>query len=303
MDLHHLEYIIEIANMGGISKASENLHITQSTLSQYLIRLEEELGIRLFDRRRDGMVLTAAGQLYVDTCRQILQEKEDLYRQLADLTESKTGSFSVGITPQWGSVAYSHIIGPFRQLYPRINVRIREETAAPLLQLLSDNQIDMAIVPLENNTQLTLKSLLLHTERLLLAIPKSHAAKLPLLYGEKGLPSIDISALAEEPMIFSSVRTTIRNLENRCFASRRITPNIIAEINNHPASLNMVEQQLGSTFVPVSCTAPSEHIVYAYSVPMIQWYIVIAFRRGFEPRQSEKYFIRLAKEYFDRIPE
>ena len=100
MDLHYLEYIIEIANMHSISRAAENLFITQSTLSQYLSRLESELGVNLFERRRNEMTLTPAGKLYVAACEQMLQQKRELYNQLSDMGQAKTGSFSVGITPQ-----------------------------------------------------------------------------------------------------------------------------------------------------------------------------------------------------------
>ena len=77
MDLHYLEYIIEIANMHSISRAAENLFITQSTLSQYLSRLEAELGVSLFERRRNEMTLTPAGKLYVNACEQMLQQKRE----------------------------------------------------------------------------------------------------------------------------------------------------------------------------------------------------------------------------------
>lgn len=61
MDLRYLEYIVEIANQHSISRAADSLFITQSNLSQYLGRLEEELGIKLFDRKRNDMTLTMAG--------------------------------------------------------------------------------------------------------------------------------------------------------------------------------------------------------------------------------------------------
>lgn len=79
-----------------------------------------------------------------------------------------------------------------------------------------------------------------------------------------------------------------------------ITPNIISEINSHPASLIMVENNIGSTFVPISCAARSDRIVYAHAVPLVQWFVVVTFRKGFVLKSSEKYFVQLAKEYFNR---
>lgn len=301
MDLHYLEYIVEIANMRSLSRAAENLYITQSTLSQYLSKLESELGTRLFDRKRNEMTLTAAGKLYVDSCEEMLLKKKELYNQLADLAQSRTGSFSLGFTPQWGAVAYSNIIGPFREAYPNVHISVMEETATPLLHALQSGQVDMAIVPMADETALPQGSILLQAEELMLAIPKKHAEQLPLCQSDDAFFSLDISKLKHEPMIFSQKGTTIRKLQDECFGSRRTTPNIILEINSHPASLIMVEQELGSTFVPRSCIKSSEHIEYVHVMPRVHWFVVIAFRKDFIPRQAEKYFISLTKEYFSRI--
>ena len=296
MDLHYLEYIIEIANMHSISRAAENLFITQSTLSQYLSRLESELGVSLFERRRNEMTLTPAGKLYVAACEQMLQQKRELYNQLSDMGQAKTGSFSVGITPQWGAVAYSHIIGKFYESYP--NVTVTEETASPLIRMLQDGELDMAIIPLAENSSLPLESMLLQAEELILAIPKTHAKKLNLQNADGSFPRISIADLKNEPMIFSQSQTTIRKLENQCFAACRVTPKIVAEINSHPASLVMVEQSIGSTFLPISCATTSDRIVYAHAVPTVQWFVVIAFRKGFVLHQSEKYFVSLFQQLF-----
>lgn len=217
MDLHYLEYIIEIANMHSISRAAENLFITQSTLSQYLSRLEAELGVSLFERKRNEMTLTPAGKLYVSTCEEMLQKKRELYNQLSEMGQAKTGSFSVGITPQWGAVAYSHIIGKFYDSYPNVTVKVTEETASPLIRMLQNGELDMAIIPLTGNSSLPLESILLQSEELILAIPAEHAKNLPLQSASEGLPSISASALKGEPMIFSQNQTTIRKLENQCF--------------------------------------------------------------------------------------
>ncbi len=298
MDLHYLEYIIEIANMHSISHAAENLFITQSTLSQYLSRLEAELGVSLFERRRNEMTLTPAGKLYVSVCEQMLQQKRELYNQLSDMGQAKTGSFSVGITPQWGAVAYSHIIGKFYESYPNVTIKVTEETASPLIRLLQDGELDMAVIPLTGNSTLPFESMLLQAEELILAIPKSHASKLNLQNADSSFPSISISDLKDEPMIFSQSQTTIRKLENQCFSACRITPKIVAEINSHPASLVMVEQGIGNTFVPLSCATTSDRIIYAHAIPTVQWYVVIAFRKGFVMHQSEKYFVTLFQQLF-----
>lgn len=219
MDLHGLEYIVEIAKVQNLSRAAENLFITQSTLSQHLTKLEGELGLSLFERKKNKMSITPAGKMYVTACKQILQEKKNLYNQLSDLDNAKTGSFTVGITPQWGAVAISHIIKEFKKDYPSIQVKVEEQIALPLTHLLKDGIVDMAILPLSNSTSLPYKGILLQSEELILAIPKAHIRKIPLHKHDlqDDLPQILVKDLAGEPMIFSKSQTTIRPCRNNVF--------------------------------------------------------------------------------------
>ena len=299
MDLHYLEYIIEIANMHSISRAADNLFVTPSSLSQYLSRLEQELGVKLFERKRNEMQLTAAGKLYVESCEQMLLQRKELYNQISELAAGKTGAFSVGITPQWGSLAYAHVIGKFQERYPNVSVSVSEEIAAPLIHRIQEGSLDMAIIPLADGSELPENAELMQAEELVLAIPTSHAAQMNFTDAPNGEGLfIAPSELKDEPMIFSQPKTTIRQVQQDWFGKRKVNPHIICEINSHPASLLMTAQGLGSTFVPASYMQPMEGVVYAHAAPIAQWLVVLAFRKDFVLHSSERYFIELIREYF-----
>ena len=83
MDLHQLEYIVEIAKQNNISKAAELLHVSQPTLSVYLNRLEKQLNLKLFTRHNNVLTITDAGRKYVDTCSKILQAVINLFSLLS----------------------------------------------------------------------------------------------------------------------------------------------------------------------------------------------------------------------------
>ena len=82
MDLRQLNYITVIAEELNLTRAAERLFVSQSTLSLYLSRLEKELGIRLFSRKNNRLVITAKGELYVETARKMLDMQKELYEQL-----------------------------------------------------------------------------------------------------------------------------------------------------------------------------------------------------------------------------
>ena len=85
MDVKQMTYILTIAQEGGISKAAAKLFITQSALDQQLLKLEHELGTRLFFRSRSSFALTEAGRVYVDYARRMLELKNEAYRIIHDL--------------------------------------------------------------------------------------------------------------------------------------------------------------------------------------------------------------------------
>lgn len=87
MDVKQMTYILTIAQEGGISKAAAKLFITQSALDQQLLKLEHELGTRLFFRSRSSFALTEAGRVYADYARRMLELKNEAYRIIHDIAD------------------------------------------------------------------------------------------------------------------------------------------------------------------------------------------------------------------------
>ena len=298
MDLRYLEYIIEIAKCQSISRAAEVLCITQSTLSQYLSKLESEIGVKLFDRQRNGMMLTPAGTLYVDTAKRMIEEKNELYNQIADIAKGQTGSFSVGITPHWGSMVISQIIGRFTAVYPGVTIKIKEDTAEPLIRSLQDGSLDMAIMPMVDNTSVMEGSLLLQTEPLVMALPEAWVKDIPLQEAGSPFPHCGVEILKDKPLVLSRGDTTIRKLENQCFEKVGFKPKVVSSLNSHMGAIIMAKNGVGGTFVPLSCAIKAEGVRFLMPVPEINWHVVISFKRDYHLHKSERYFIELVQKHF-----
>ena len=298
MDLHYLEYVIEIAKCQSISRAAEVLCITQSTLSQYLSKLESEIGVKLFDRQRNGMVLTPAGTMYVEASKKMLQEKQELYNQIADISKGQSGTFSVGVTPHWGSMVIAEIIGKFKAAYPGVTVKIKEDTAEPLMRSLQDGSIDMAIMPIVDNSSILEGSLLLQIELLVMALPESWVSDKPKEEIGSEFPHLAVEEFKDKPWVLSRGDTTIRKLENQCFEKIGIKPNVVSSLNSHMGAILMARNGVGGTFVPLSCAIKTEGVRFFMPVPEIHWHVVISFKRDYHLHKSEKYFVTLVQEHF-----
>ena len=96
MDTRHLTYILAIAQKKNMTKAAEELFVSQSSLSQYLTKLEQEIGTPLFFRTRGELTLTPAGALYVEAAKQVIRIKKQLYKDISGL--DSRGHVTVGVT-------------------------------------------------------------------------------------------------------------------------------------------------------------------------------------------------------------
>ena len=108
MDLKQIEYIVTIAEERNITRAAEKLFLTQSGLNQQLLKLERSLGTPLFYRSHGDCRPTEAGEIYLETAREMLRMRREAFNRIHDIVESKKGSLSVGFTP----VSYTHLAVP-----------------------------------------------------------------------------------------------------------------------------------------------------------------------------------------------
>ena len=145
MNVKDFEYIIEIANQRSISKAAANLFISQPALSKYVQRMEESLGVRLFQRAGKQFILTYAGERCVEKARQILSLHEQMLNEMHDIGLSRTGRIALGVPMGRTDFFMSGIMPRFRAQYPHVVVEIYEGNTRRLLHQLHSGELAMAL--------------------------------------------------------------------------------------------------------------------------------------------------------------
>ena len=115
MDIKNPEYILEIARQQSVTHAAEKLFVTQSTLSQYLLKLENELGTPLFSRKKSGLVPTEAGHVYLHAARAVVQIQNAAEASIAAL--KKEGFLCVGVS-FWGLTLLTGLLPAFKSRFP-----------------------------------------------------------------------------------------------------------------------------------------------------------------------------------------
>lgn len=296
MDLHQIENILAIEQEQSISKAAEKLYLTQSALNQQLLRLEKELGVRLFERRKHSMIPTYAGRIYLSTARLMVDMKQETYKIIHDIAEETAGEISVAYTPERGSLMFSRVYPHFHERYPKITFRIREARVKTMEQLLLQKEVTMAFLTYAQDLKHPgLEYVDIEKERIILGLPQNH----PLAYlaGERSwetLPEFDLRRLKEENFILSSRETRIREMTDRAFALAGFQPNILFESTSTSTLINMVRNQVCPAFFPQSYIEPESPIVYFTVPPRDSWMRCMAYVKGTYLTKAENYFIKLA---------
>jgi LysR family hydrogen peroxide-inducible transcriptional activator len=152
MTLQQLEYIVALDQHRHFVRASEACFVTQPTLSAMIMKLEEELGVKIFDRSRHPVMPTEVGQRVIQHAREILASTTRLKAMAMDADEDMSGVFRLGIIPTLAPSVLPLILGPLLQRFPRLRLELKEQTTAQLLQALIEGKMDagLLVTPIEH---------------------------------------------------------------------------------------------------------------------------------------------------------
>lgn len=173
MEMHQLRYVVAVARTGNFSRAAEQCHVAQPSLSQQIMKLEDELGERLFDRMKRSVRPTAHGEAFLRRAIRILDEVDAAKREASDARDLLRGTVTVGVLPTIAPYLLPAVIVAFTEKYPGVEIVVQEDTTQRLLKFALDCEIDLALAshPIRDE-RLEIRELF--TEELLLALPPGH---------------------------------------------------------------------------------------------------------------------------------
>jgi LysR family transcriptional regulator, salicylic acid-responsive activator of bsdBCD len=154
MDIRHLKYFIAIAEEGKILKAAQRLNISQPPLSKQLMLLEEDLGVKLFNRQNQRLTITNEGKLFYQRAKKILQLVEGTVEEFRELSEGIRGTLSIGSIPTLGATLLPNRIRDFHKQYPNVQFQVLEGDPNRVMELVANRIVEIGIVRLPINDQL-----------------------------------------------------------------------------------------------------------------------------------------------------
>ena len=299
MNYHELQYILCIAKHQNLTKAAQELYISQPTLTKHLQKLEREMGTKLFSRSGNSYTPTFAGRKYMEYARKILQIRQDWEKELKDLTENNEGELNVAFPLMRSTCMVPQIITSFFQKYPKVKVNILEEAYSIQEKLLLNDQLDFGIFN-EVHEHPKLEYELLKKEEILLIMPPDH----PLASAGKAsthstYPKLDLSLLAEEPFILHFPEQTTGKLVLEALDRAGVQPRVPVRSRNTETCVKLCMQGIGMYFTPETYMQNMEFsrkpVCFSVGEKGIFTTLSIAFRRGTYLPKYARDFIEIAR--------
>lgn len=312
MTAQQIEYVLTLAQQGSFSKAARSLSVSQPSLSQYIMNVENQVGAILFDRSSSPIKLTAAGEAYLRSAMQIKAIEENLRNELADMADLKTGTLRVGATIFRASCMLPRSIVAFCHNYPGIKVSVTEDSSQNLLEKVLSGEIDVFV-----GTGTYYRKLFdaepLSEERLLLAVPAD--SPLNEKFSGSSLTAEDISGnsmkyLTTAPIDLKQIENeklivcedgefSADMVEEMC-AKGGLTPNFTLRVHSIETAFAFVKAGFGSSFVPDSMIRFGNYSAHPnyYPLPdaLAKTDISLVYRKsGYLSKAAQEYGLLLKK--------
>src|SRR3984885_990874 len=241
MEVHQLRYVCAIADTGNFSRAAERCKVAQPSLSQQVQKLEDDLGVKLFDRLGRSIRLTEAGRAFIPRARAILEQMDAPRTSAADKNADLRGSVTVGVIPTVAPYRMPGYASSFTKKFPDAKLRIIEDTTSVLVQGLRDLSIDVAILALPLRHKV-LELFPIRTEPLFAVLRKNHP--------RARAKSLALKDLRGESFVMLRDGHCFRDLSLDTCTRARITPNIAFESGQFSSLLGMVAAGVGVSLIP-----------------------------------------------------
>lgn len=300
MNLKEIEYIVKISEEGSVARAAEKLFITPSALTQQLLHLEKEIGTQLFFRSRSGWTPTEAGEVYLESARQILRIKRDTYARLRDITAASKGFLSIGFPPERGAALFTSVYPAFHKAYPGIVINVAEVSVRRQQQMIAKGDLDIGFMNLCEWQRTNDDYLVIGKEEMLLVLPAGHPlCKEAAPAGQGRYPILPIKALSQEPLALMSTESTVRDFTETYFRQYNFQPNILFETARARTIIDMVASNMCCGIIPSYYTRFKYSNIAYFSLPdHPTWEITVCHKKGSYLSQAARHFIELTKEYW-----
>ncbi|MFI5806216.1 LysR family transcriptional regulator [Streptomyces sp. NPDC051561] len=242
MQFQQLRYFVAVAESRHFTRAAEELHVAQPSLSQQIRALERELGADLFTRARGNIALTDAGEALLPLARRILADTDTARHEVQELAQLRRGRVRLGATPSLCTGLLPEVLRTFHDAHPGIHLLIEESGSHDLVRELARGALDLALVvlPLPTPSPALTTVELLHEDLVVVSSPAARAPRHP----------VRVTDLRDTPMVMFRHGYDLRELTVAACRNEGFEPTFTVEGGEMDAVLGFVRAGLGVAVVP-----------------------------------------------------
>ena len=245
MELRHLRYFAAVAQYLNYSEASRRLHVAQPAISQTILDLEDELGVKLLLRTKRSVQLTAAGTTFLREAEEILRRSTEAQRAAQRAARGEVGALGIGFFGTASAPILPVLVQTFRRKFPDVELRLYELNPDQQLAAFDEGRIDLGFSrPLPPDRRFELEEELVYTDHLVIALPAIHR-----LAKQK---TIRLKSLAGDPFVQFHRQGAPGLFDEVVGCCRRagFSPRIVNEPNFMATVMTLVESGLGVSLIP-----------------------------------------------------
>lgn len=255
------DYIYEVYKARSISKAAANLYISQPSLSAKIIKVEEELGMPIFDRSTSPIRLTEFGKVYIKAIEDVREIERDVESFIDDLGSLHRGEITVGASNVFAAYTLPPIIAEFKERYPEVKINLIEGNTEMLEELLSVNKVDIVMDNNHYDGELYERELY-SEERILLAVPKifsecDNMKKYAIdesdiktkAYRQEDYPAAPLALFGKVPFVMLTPNNDTRIRGDKMCREAGIRPSIVFEVHQQATAYMIATTNMGATFI------------------------------------------------------
>jgi DNA-binding transcriptional LysR family regulator len=260
MELRQIRSFLSIAETLHFGRTAELIHLSQPALSLQIRALEEQVGVRLFERNRRKTTLTAAGVAFRDDAVRAISQLDQAIRRARLAANGKLGLLRIGFISTAGTEIVPHIVGQFRELNPEVEFSLRAIPTAHQVQMLETGSLDVGFLRLPIAGHQALDVVAVHRERFVLVVPASHK-----LAKRKRVRLSEVSG--EDFLMYE--RTFAPGFHDLIFGMLRdagIVPNVSQTAAELATLVSLVDAHLGIAILPASAVSHSVASVIACDI-------------------------------------
>ncbi|MBH5318367.1 LysR family transcriptional regulator [Paenibacillus sp. GSMTC-2017] len=278
MELLQLRYFQKVAKLEHMTRAAEELRVAQPALSKTISRLEEHVGVPLFDRLGGRIRLNSFGKVYLQKVNTVLSLLEEAQKEVTELAGMEHGSIHLATLTL---TRLSEPLGKFLSLNPDVNMQITQASTGEITRLIENGEVDIGFTAMPIDLPGIAQATVLK-EDLYLAVPQGHR-----LANRQSIRLIDA---AEEPFIGYKEKFVFQKMNDLLFQEAGMSPRFVCRVDDPATIVSLVRSGLGVALFGCKSGENSELTLLPIEHPICQ--------RDYQFIWSEKRYLSLAARKF-----